>query len=183
MKNWLYKWLSLVGIAAVLCCSSCTPSQEQQVITDIQDIVNFAAAILSVVQSFGVLATAQQKSDAQIAVQYAQQVSSAAGQAVTEMNSSDPWNIKVTKVESLFAAIAPLPALQTQQINAAVQLTVSSVKLLLDQLRQNQAQAKIALNQKLQTQVPFTARHKLAGIKKKADKNVARAQAILAGTK
>lgn len=168
----------MLGVA-----SGCTQTEEQKVITEIQDVVSFSTSILTVLSGYGVLSTPQEQADITLAAQYAAKLSAAASQAVTEANNTDAWNVKVTTIEGYFAPIlqSAVPSIQTAKIAAAVALATSALKLLLDQLGVQSASLKGHVSvASVGTALPWTMRHKLAKVQKQANANVATAKQLLA---
>jgi hypothetical protein len=184
MKIQIAAFAALGGL--LFMTTGCTTSQETAVLNDIQAIVNLAASVLSVAQSFGALETPQEQSDMTEGEQYAKNLSAAASASITEWNSTDPIATKVNVITADFTAVAPIGTLQTARINAAVQLLSAAVNLAIAQLKSaapaassNAIPVQLHAN-RIAAFIPGTFTHRLNAVKKKADGNVALATKLLA---
>ncbi|HZS54646.1 MAG TPA: hypothetical protein VFA65_09600 [Bryobacteraceae bacterium] len=182
------KVCSLATLAAFLLVAiGCTPAQENEVVNDLDAIVNFGAALLKMVQQFGVADTPQVKADAAKAEQLAQVLDQDASQGIDEWNSNDLLEVKISKTAALFTNIPDVSQIKTAQIAAAVALLSASVQTLLAYLQTQTAASQLASERrgksawrKLTAVVPGTMQYKLFGIQRKADANAELAQKLLA---
>lgn len=194
MKIFNKQLIALAIVPLLLLQSGCTSTQESTILADLNEVVNLATAVLSVIQSFGGLTTPQEVADVQTAEQLAGQYSAVASQAITEFNSSDTWAVKVQKIDALLLAVTPIAPIETAKIKAAVALLTAAVQLLISQLQADSGTTVApALSVKsLGTEtakvggffagfLPGTLHHRLKVIQSHADANVAlagRLQAI-----
>lgn len=187
--------ITALVLIPVLLLSSCTASQENQILADLQDVVTLATSVLQVIQSFGGLSTPQEVQDVATAEQLAGQYSAVASQSITEFNSTDTWAMKVDKIDAMVLAVTPIKPIVTAKISAAVDLMTAAVQLLITQLKADGASTAPAITTKsVKTEtakvgfwfagfIPGTTHHELIQIQKQADANVALAGRMQALTR
>lgn len=179
--------LTTLSILMVVCLlfSSCTPTEINETITDIGDVVQRADTVIAILQASGAPAALRQKSQYISFVRFAEQADLAAWRAAAETNSKESLNEKNEKIDNLLKDIKrpDFSQVSNPSERGALESLASSIDLLRGRLQGNREaiKAKPEMGDVVPQAIPATITGKLQKIRAEASQGTAAAQALIDG--